>query len=438
MRHHNNNARAPYRRRLSTLLGLMTLGGLALQPAAADFLRDSDLDLKLRNEYRHADRPSARPPLGPGVDAWVQTFLFDYRSGRLADTVGVEAGVYRVEKLRADPDKSTRAYLDGHDSFDLATAALTLDFSDLAQFKVGRFGTDYKYGSLEYPVPLIHRYSQRTVPSLTQGALWRGDIGNLHLYGLYSQARAGGYKTKWVDETTTLNRLDDGAWRDDEEPSVSLAGVWDKAPLLATLGIRHKQDHSTEYMGEVRRAFEFPDDHRLDAWGKLYYADMQGATTARLNETTRLDNTHVATAKLTYAFDKTRLLASIGHVGNKLDRWTNIDTDLTYPFDLSIGRNHHDMLSGQVGAFQAITPSTTLGAALVVTRGYESNREEVEIEGVGLNLAAIHTTQSGPLKGLKSSAFLNRAQEYREGSELGNKLDYYDIKLKFEYALDIL
>lgn len=438
MHYHNNKSLTSHPRRLPALLGLMTLGGLAVQPAAADFLGDSDLDLKLRNEYRHADRPSAKPPLGPGVDAWVQTFLLDYRSGKLAETVGAEAGFYRVEKLRADPDKSTRAYLDGHDSFDLTTAALTLDFGDLAQFKVGRFGTDYRYGSLEYPVPLVHRYSQRTVPSLTEGALWRGDIGDLHLYGLYSRAHAGGYKTEWVDETTSLDGLAIGEWREDEEPSYSLAGVWDKSPLLATLGIRHKQDHSTEYMGEVQRTFEFEDDHRLEAKGKLYYADMQGATVSRLKETSRLDNTHVATGQLTYSYDDTRLLASLGHVGNKLDGWTQIDTDLTYPFDLSIGRNHHDMLSGQVGAFQSITPTTTLGAALVVTRGYESHREEVEIEGVGLNLAVFHTIPAGPLEGLKISAFFNRAQEYREGSELGDKLDYYDIKIKTEYAFDIL
>lgn len=34
-------------------------------------------------------------------------------------------------------------------------------------------------------------------------------------------------------------------------------------------------------------------------------------------------------------------------------------------------------------------------------------------------------------------AILNKAKEYREGSELGDTLNYYDVKLRFSYDLPV-
>lgn len=424
--------------KLSIAAGLLTIFELSPEPAMADFFNESTLTAKLVNEYRHADRPSATPPQGPGVDAWVQALLLNYSSGKIFNTIGAESGFYRVQKLDADPDKSTRAYLDGHDSFDLLTAAITLDFSDIAQFKIGRFVTDYNYGGLQHAVPLISSRSQRVVPILSQGALWQADMGNLHLYGLYREASAGGFQTNWGRESNTNLSALDGLWVDQDEPSYSLAGVWDDDSLLAMLGVGYKDDHSSEYMGEIQRKWATSNDNAIDIKARAYYVDLTGSARERLAEASMSSNTHVLTTQAAYSFGKTRLFASSGHVGNKLARWAGINTDITYPFDLSIGRDHHDMYSLQVGGFHALSPSTRIGATILATRGYESHQEEVRIEGIGINLMASHTFQNGPLSGLKSSIILNKGQENRTGSNLGDKLDFYDIKATLEYTFDIL
>lgn len=78
-----------------------------------------------------------------------------------------------------------------------------------------------------------------------------------------------------------------------------------------------------------------------------------------------------------------------------------------------------------------------MGLALVVTDGYEDRDHDVNIEGLGANLILSHTVQEGPMKGFKTSAILNKAQEYRDGSSLGDKLDYYDIKLTAHYDFSL-
>lgn len=194
-----------HKKKTLVLSGVLPLLLITAQATAADvksdsatskLISDSDLNLRLVNEYRNADKPSAKAPFGPEIDAWTQGFLFDFKSGKIADVVGMEANLYRMQKLSADPDKSTRWYLDDHDSFNIAGVAAVLDFADWAQFKIGRFGTDAGYGSLKYPVPLIHSGSQRVAPRVAEGALWQGDFDQLHLYAMYARAYAGGFYTE--------------------------------------------------------------------------------------------------------------------------------------------------------------------------------------------------------------------------------------------------
>ncbi len=128
-----------HKKKTAVLSGVLPLFLIAAQATAADvksetatskLISDSSLNLKLVNEYRNADKPSAKPPFGPEIDAWTQGFMFDFKSGKVADVVGVEGNLYRIQKLSADPDKSTRWYLDDHDSFNIAGAAAVLDFAD--------------------------------------------------------------------------------------------------------------------------------------------------------------------------------------------------------------------------------------------------------------------------------------------------------------------
>ena len=178
-------------------LSLAIFGG-TLQPVFANFVSDSTLDLQLRNELRNASRPSADQPYGPEIHAWVQGFLFDFSSGKINDRISVDAALYHVEKLDADKNKATRFYLDGHDSYTLAAANVNLEFADWSQVRLGRFGVDSLYGTLEETVPLIDESSNRTEPTMAEGALWRGSFNNLNLYGMYMTKRAGRYLKSWT------------------------------------------------------------------------------------------------------------------------------------------------------------------------------------------------------------------------------------------------
>ena len=426
-----------HKKKTALLLGVLPLALMAAQATAAEvksesatskLIADSALNLKLVNEYRNADKPSAKAPFGPEIDAWTQGFMFDFKSGKIADVVGVESNLYRIQKLSADPDKSTRWYLDDHDSFNIAGAAVVLDFASWAQFKVGRFGTDAGYGSLKYPVPLIHSASQRVVPRMAEGALWQGDFDKLHLYAMYAKAYAGGFYTDWLDEY---------AYNKEEEPRYNLAGVWDTGPLQLMLGAQHQQDTMNQYMGRGSYTWDAGSNAKMKAEALGLYANTIGAAKDAL-DVKGLDDTYLATAKLSYIFDKTTLFASAGQTGDKLPlNALRLDTDYTFPFDLSIDRNHQDMLSLQAGVNYNILPTTTLGVALLTTDGYEDYTKAVAIEGKSVNFSVMHAVDSGPLKGLKALAILNKAKEYREGSALGDTLNYYDVKLKVSYDIPV-
>ncbi|GAM74555.1 glucuronide transport facilitator UidC [Vibrio ishigakensis] len=115
---------------------------------------------------------------------------------------------------------------------------------------------------------------------------------------------------------------------------------------------------------------------------------------------------------------------------------TLVDTDLGFSFDQSIDRNGDDMFSWQIGGFYQWTDNLTTGLAVVVTDGYEDSSRRVEIEGTGANFIVQHKGY-GALEGLDTLLILNKAIEYRQGSALGDELDYYDIKLSFTYPLSI-
>ncbi len=149
------------------------------------------------------------------------------------------------------------------------------------------------------------------------------------------------------------------------------------------------------------------------------------------------DDTYAVSGQLLWNKDRVTVMGSFGQVGKKLPGNPDIDTDIGFPFDQSIDRNHYDMFSWQLGGFYKVSDAFDMGLALVVTDGYEDRDHDVNIEGLGANLVLSHTVQEGPLKGFKTSAILNKAQEYREGSALGDKLDYYDIKLTAHYDFNL-
>ncbi|MGL5122923.1 MAG: hypothetical protein ACRC6K_01970, partial [Fusobacteriaceae bacterium] len=73
-----------------------------------------NLSVRLRNEFRNAKRSSSSTPF---IDAWVQGTHLDYESPYFYDFVGVDFGYHRVDKIKADAEKTTRFYLNDHSSF---------------------------------------------------------------------------------------------------------------------------------------------------------------------------------------------------------------------------------------------------------------------------------------------------------------------------------
>lgn len=251
-------------------------------PVFASFIEDSSLDVKLRNEYRNAERPSASDGVyGPKIDAWVQGFLFDFESGQIMDTVSIQAGTYHIEKLRADPEKSSRFYLDGHESFTINYANLSLDFGDWANIKIGQFGTDYRYGSLEYQIPLIEYSSVRTVPSLNEGVFYEGTFDNFHLYGMYSQKYAGGYYQEWTDEgfRTDIKLAPSGdkyLIEVDKKPNYAIAGVWDNEKTMLSLGASYQEEMSWQVMSRGSHTWIDPEKGFFKAEYVGFYAQPIG------------------------------------------------------------------------------------------------------------------------------------------------------------------
>lgn len=245
-------------------------GSVAMPTATAALLDDASLNLQLRNEYRNADRPSASGDYGPKIDAWVQGFLFDFESGQVADTVSLNAGLYHVEKLLANPNRSTRFYLDGHDSFSIPYANLAFDFSEKAHITIGQFGTDYYYGSLDYLLPLVDESSVRTVPSLRQGAFYEGRFNQLYLYGLYSTRKAGGYDAEWTDEGRTYFTFnEDGSMNIliDESAFYAVGGLWENDQSQISLTLSYQEDVANQVMSRGSHSWLNEDD----AYFKLEY-----------------------------------------------------------------------------------------------------------------------------------------------------------------------
>lgn len=152
--------------------------------AAAINDNEDSLRIRLKNDFRRADKPSAGT--GRDIYAWVQGGLIDVNTRYYSDFIGISAGAYYVYKLGAKDGWSTRYYLDGHDSFGVAVGAVKLKPADNLYLTIGRFGTDYGYGSLPYRIPLIADNSSRTIQTISEGVLARFEATeNLEFWSMW-------------------------------------------------------------------------------------------------------------------------------------------------------------------------------------------------------------------------------------------------------------
>lgn len=113
---------------------LTAASGLTSAYAAQLADDEAGLRIRLKNELRRADKPSAGT--GRDIYAWVQGGLLDFNSGYYSNIIGVEGGAYYVYKLGARADMSTRWYLDGDKSFGFALGAVKIKPSENSLLKL--------------------------------------------------------------------------------------------------------------------------------------------------------------------------------------------------------------------------------------------------------------------------------------------------------------
>lgn len=413
----------------SVQCAIVLMSSLSIPALASGFYEQEDaLRLRLRNELRRADKPSAGD--AHNIYAWVQGAALEYNSGYLGDIIGVDLGAFHVQGLDTHDDWSTRWYLDDQDNFSRYTAAVKVKLADNLSVKAGRMVTDSAYAGQD-DIPIINSSSQRTLPSMSDAVLVKySATSNLDIYGMYrygsyvySDVSQGVHKTGPINPNTLKY--------DTLRQQSVLSAVYRHNFDSYALSVATQEDVAAQVMGRVVQ--RYPTLDKNDGYFKPelvgYYANLKGTNAKYAGP----DKTYLLSGQLSYVNKKGSLFAGLGKVGPKVNRLSGIDTDLGYVFDLSIDRNHSDMWSWQVGGTWNLSPEMFVGIAEVFTNGYEDYHRNVRVKGMGTDILLGYMPQDGYMKGFRSLLVLNSAREQRDGSVLGNQLDYFDIKMTIQY-----
>ncbi len=143
--------------------------------------------------------------------------MLDFNSGYYSNIIGVEGGAYYVYKLGARADMSTRWYLDGDKSFGFATGAVKIKTSENSLLKLGPSGRIIVMVA-PYRIPLMAGSSQRTLPTVSEGALGWALTPNIDLWGMW-RSRV----FLWTDSTTGIR--DEGFITARRENTINIAHV---------------------------------------------------------------------------------------------------------------------------------------------------------------------------------------------------------------------
>lgn len=397
---------------------------------------DSNTDslrLRLKNDFRKAERPSAGPS-GENIYAWVQGTMVDLNTHYFRDFVGVTASAYNVHKLGADGSESTRGYLRGYHSFSLTQAALKFKLTDDLNLKVGRFGTDSGYGSLPYDVPLISSNSNRTMPTLSQGAIVHYNLNkNIELWGMWRQR-----VFLWTDVATGVR--DEGVFNPStgsyskKEPRAFLAGSWHDSQNRVDLGYSWQNEVSSQAELKYQRDDTLSNGSHI----RYQFLTLNASLTGLSKEASYHNNTQVYSGKVTYSNSKISYFGALGYVSHVLNNiGTNVNTDIGYVGDLSIDRNRENMYSFQVGAHYIVNNNFSVMVAPLMTHGYVDPRRTTTVKGRALLGVLFYKVNSGPLAGLKAFIASDIAREKRHGGSLGDHLDYWDVKSGIQYDFNL-
>lgn len=91
------------------------------------------------------------------------------------------------------------------------------------------------------------------------------------------------------------------------------------------------------------------------------------------------------------------------------------------------------MQSWQAGINYNLIPQLTVSLAPVITSGYESSRRDIPVKGPGLLGGINYRVDKGLLNGLNAFIAADIGREKRDGSALGDRLDYRDVKTGIQY-----
>ena len=159
-----------------------------------------------------------------------------------------------------------------------------------------------------------------------------------------------------------------------------------------------------------------------------FYAQLEGLS----RNTSQPNETALVSGQLTWNAPWGSVFGSGGYLRHAMNGAV-VDTDIGYPFSLSLDRNREGMQSWQLGVNYRLTPQFTLTFAPIVTRGYKSSKRDVRIEGAGILGGMNYRVSEGPLQGMNFFLAADKGREKRDGSALGDRLNYWDVKMSIQY-----
>ncbi|EIQ1067161.1 glucuronide uptake porin UidC, partial [Escherichia coli] len=207
-----------------------------------------------------------------------------------------------------------------------------------------------------------------------------------------------------------------------------LAASWHDDTSRYSLGASVQKDVSNQIQSILEKSIPLDPNYTLKGELLGFYAQLEGLS----RNTSQPNETALVSGQLTWNAPWGSVFGSGGYLRHAMNGAV-VDTDIGYPFSLSLDRNREGMQSWQLGVNYRLTPQFTLTFAPIVTRGYESSKRDVRIEGTGILGGMNYRVSEGPLQGMNFFLAADKGREKRDGSALGDRLNYWDVKMSIQY-----
>ncbi len=232
----------------------------------------------------------------------------------------------------------------------------------------------------------------------------------------------------WTDSTTGIR--DEGVYNsqtgkyDKHRARSFLAASWHDDTSRYSLGGSVQKDVSNQIQSILEKGIPLDPNYTLKGELLGFYAQLEGLS----RNTSQPNDTALVSGQVTWNAPWGSVFGSGGYLRHAMNGAV-VDTDIGYPFSLSLDRNREGMQSWQLGVNYRLTPQFTLTFAPIVTRGYESSKRDVRIEGAGILGGMNYRVSEGPLQGMNFFLAADKGREKRDGSALGDRLNYWDVKM---------